>query len=269
VSGLGYTSLAVLEPQGTAVFLIVLGTLMAFSVLASRIVERLGVPVVLLFLIVGMLGGSEGIGRIEFSNYALAERLGTAALVLILFDGGLNTPLASIRRVIAPTAVLGTIGVAATAGLVALFARVLRLSWGEALLLGAVVSSTDAAAVFAVLRGGNLNLRSRVGAIIEVESCVNDPMAVILTTTVVTVLTGKQHSFVSALIGIPVQLIVGTAIGASIGWLTQFVLRRINIRTAGLLPVLTLSVALISYGVATVSWGSGFPLGIRDGGRAG
>jgi cell volume regulation protein A len=252
------TSLGVVEPQGTAVFLIVLGTLMAFSVLASRIVERMGVPVVLLFLILGMLGGSEGIGRIAFADYALAERLGTAALVLILFDGGLNTPLDSIRRVIAPTAVLGTVGVAATAGLVALFARMLRLSWGEALLLGAVVSSTDAAAVFAVLRGGNLNLRWRVGAVIEVESCVNDPMAVILTTTIVAALTARQRSVVSALIGIPVQLIVGTAIGASIGWLTQLLLRRVKVSTAGLLPVLTLSVALLSYGVATVSWGSGF-----------
>src|SRR3954453_20593690 len=147
------------EPHATAIFLVVVGALMAISVLFSRAADQLGVPVVLLFLLLGMLGGSEGIGGIAFNDYHVAMRLGTMALVLILFDGGLNTSVAAIRQVLWPASALATVGGAVTAGVIALFARMMRASWPEAFLLGAVVSSTDAAAVFAVLRGSRLQLR--------------------------------------------------------------------------------------------------------------
>ena len=153
----------VVELQATAVLLAVLGVLIAFSVLFSRQIDRLGVPVVLLFLVLGMLGGSEGIGGIAFDDYRHAVRMGTVYLVLILFDGGMNTSLAAVRHVLLPAGLLATVGVALTAGLVAVCARLLGLAWTEALLLGAVVSSTDAAAVLAVLRGGRLSLRPKVG----------------------------------------------------------------------------------------------------------
>src|ERR671924_444824 len=170
------------EPEAIALLLTTCGLLLAVSVVFSRASERTGVPIALLFLLVGMLAGSEGIGGIEFENYRFAFRAGVLALALILFDGGLNTPLAAVRRAIAPAGVLATIGVVGTAVLLAACAHALGLSWREALLLGAVVSSTDAAAVFAVLRGSGLHLKRRVGVTLEVESGVNDPVAVILTT---------------------------------------------------------------------------------------
>src|SRR4051812_24029049 len=147
------------EPASTALLLTTCGLLLGVSVVFSRASQRTGVPIALLFLVVGMLAGSEGIGRIEFDDYQFAFRGGVLALALILFDGGLNTPLTAVRKAIAPAGVLATIGVAGTAALVAAGAHSLGLGWREALLLGAVVSSTDAAAVFAVLRGSGIQLK--------------------------------------------------------------------------------------------------------------
>jgi len=246
------------EPQATALVLVVFGSLIAFSVLFSRTIDRLGIPIVLLFIVLGMLGGSEGLGGLHFDDYAMAVRLGTIALVLILFDGGLNTSMASVRSVLAPASVLATFGVALTAGLVTLAARGLGLGWTESLLLGAVVSSTDAAAVFAVLRGGRLQLEPRVGRLIEVESCINDPMAVILTMTLIEIVSLPEVSWGQAVLAIPAQLAIGAAIGLLFGWLGRILLRRIYIPTAGLYPVLTLALAFLSFGAATMVWGSGF-----------
>ena len=250
--------LALTEPTATALLLLVFGALIAFSVFFTRALDRLGVPVVLLFLLLGMLGGSEGVGGIRFENYELAFRLGAVALVLIIFDGGLNTAESSIRRSIAPAGVLATAGVVGTAGIVALAARFFGLSWGESMLVGAIVSSTDAAAVFAILRGGSLRVREPMRSTLEVESCVNDPMAVILTVTVVEVLrTGTAPDWwVMALV--PVQLIVGAAIGIVLGFVGRFALNRITLSTVGLYPAATLSLAFIAFGLATISYGSGF-----------
>lgn len=246
------------EPTATALLLLVFGVLIAFSVLFTRALDRLGVPVVLLFLILGMLGGSEGIGGIRFENYQLAFRLGAIALVLIIFDGGLNTAESSIRRSIAPAGVLATLGVIGTAGIVALVARLFGLSWGEALLIGAIVSSTDAAAVFAILRGGSLRVREPVRSTLEVESCVNDPMAVILTVTVVEVLRTGTGPDPWVLAMVPVQLVVGGVIGVLLGFAGRFALNRITLSTVGLYPAATLSLAFIAFGLASICYGSGF-----------
>ena len=178
------------EPLPTALLLTAVGALLAVSVLASRASGRLGLPVALLFLLVGMLAGSEGLGQISFEDYGLTFRIGTVALALILFDGGLNTGVASLRRVLAPATVLATAGVAGTAAVMAFGARALGLGWAESLLVGAIVSSTDAAAVFSVLRSAGLNIRQRLAHLLEVESGVNDPMAVILTLAVTSALPG-------------------------------------------------------------------------------
>jgi cell volume regulation protein A len=250
--------LGVVEPQGTAVLLSVLGLLIAFSVLLSRQIDRLGVPVVLLFLLLGMLGGSEGIGGIAFDDYHMSVRFGTIYLVLILFDGGMNTSIAAARRVLAPAGVLATVGVVITALLVAVFGRLLGLDWLEALLLGAVVSSTDAAAVLAVLRGGRLNLRPRVGQTLEVESCINDPMAVILTVTMIQIAKSPDSLQWTLLLGVPVQLAIGAGLGLSLGYLGIWIIRRIRPSTMGLYPALTLALGFVSFGVATLLQGSGF-----------
>jgi cell volume regulation protein A len=140
------------EPQRTAAVLTAMGGLLALSVLSSRAIARRGLPVVIFFLLLGMLAGSEGIGGIDFEDYRLTFHLGTVALALILFDGGLNTPIEVVKQRLAPAAMLATAGVAVTASVVGLFGRLIGFSWTDALLLGAVVSSTDAAAVFSILR---------------------------------------------------------------------------------------------------------------------
>ena len=246
------------EPIATAVLLLIFGALIAFSVLFTRALDRIGVPVVLLFLVLGMLGGSEGIGGILFEDYELAFRLGTIALVLILFDGGLNTARSSIRRSLGPAGVLATLGVAASAGIVALAARAFSLPWGEALLIGAIVSSTDAAAVFAVLRGGSVRVKEPVRSTLEVESCINDPMAVILTVTVVESLRTGTPPSVWMLVLIPAQLIIGGAVGSLVGLAARWTLNRVTLTTSGLYPVATLAVAFLAFGAATLAQGSGF-----------
>ena len=246
------------EPWATAVLLTALGILVAFSVIFSRTADRAGVPIVLLFLVIGMLGGSEGIGGIAFDDYALAVRLGTIALVLILFDGGLNTGLASVRPVLAPSLVLATIGVVLTAAAVAGFGWLVGLSLPVAILLGSVVSSTDAAAVFAVLRGGRLNLKPKVGRTIELESCINDPMAVILTFAAISFITAEGELGWRMALDVPIQLVVGAAVGAAVGWLGCVILRRVRLATAGLFPILTMALAFMSFGAATLGNGSGF-----------
>jgi len=247
------------EPLATAVALAILGTLLGASALFSRAGQRFGVPIVVIFLTVGMLAGSEGIGRITFENYSLAYRLGTTALVFILFDGGLNTPLATVRRAAGPAAVLATVGVVGTAALVALGAHWLGFDWPSAALLGAIVSPTDAAAVFSSLRGSGVTLRRRVGATIEVESGANDPMAVILTMVVTEgLLHGRTGLGWHVLLTVLVQIVVGAALGLAIGTGARLLLARAQLAAGGLYAVLLVGVALLAYSVPTLLDGSGF-----------
>jgi len=252
-------TLALSQTATVAVFLSVFGALMLLSVVLSRAMTRVGVPVVLLFLILGMVGGSEGIGGVPFDDFTFAYQAGTVALVLILFDGGLNTSVASIRSACAPAGVLATIGVAGTAGLMALAARGLGLSWPEALLIGAIVSSTDAAAVFAVLRGGAVRLKQRIQTTLEVEACANDPMAVILTVVVVEALrTQAPISGWGLALDVILQLGVGLLVGIAFGIAGRMILTRVRVTAAGLYSAITLAVAFTSYGAATLLNGSGF-----------
>ena len=247
------------EPAGTALLLATCGVLLAVSVVFSRASLRIGVPIALLFLLIGMLAGSEGVGGIGFDDYPFAFRLGAIALALILFDGGLNTPVGAVRKVWGPAGVLATLGVVLTAGLVAAAARLWHLEWPEALLLGAVVSSTDAAAVFAVLRGSGLQLKQRVGLTLEVESGLNDPVAVILTTTLTHNLLHPNAVPVWGIgAEIVVQLLVGGAVGVAAGYAGRWLLGRLELSSGGLYPALTLAITFLSFGVATLGHGSGF-----------
>ncbi len=231
--------------------------LLALAVLLSPL-SRLGIPAVLLFLLVGMLAGSEGIGRIHFEDYSLTFAVGTVALIAILFDGGLNTPIPTIRRVAGPATALAVVGVLATALLVSVSARLLRLSWGQALLLGAIVSSTDAAAVFSVVAGSGLRIRERVSATVEVESSLNDPMAVILTTTLTGELAGSAHPGTRMLVDLAAQIVGGVAIGLVVGLAGRWLLPRMRRTTPALYPVLTLALALVAFALAGEAHGSGF-----------
>ena len=245
------------EPATTAILLVAAGLLLLFSVAFSRPSERIGIPVVLVFLLIGLLVGS----RLpeHFVDFDLAFRIGTVGLVLILFDGGLNTPFRQVRQYLAPASVLATLAVVGTAVMVALVARLLGLGWTEAFLLGAIVSSTDAAAVFSSLRGSGVQLRRKVGATLELESGLNDPMAVILTLTLTAqLLEGGPFDPVALGIDILLQLVIGLVVGLAVGWIGTKILDHIRVPAAGLYPALTLALALLAFGLPTLFMGSGF-----------
>src|SRR5512137_2903326 len=244
-------------PFTTALLLTTGGLLLAASVLFSGATRRLGMPVGLVFVAIGMLAGREGLG-IPFDDYAFAWRLGTVALALILFDGGLNTPAASFRVALAPASVLATVGVLATAGMVGAFARLLGLPWEQALLLGAIVSSTDAAAVFSILRSSGIQLKRRVGATLELESGLNDPMAVILTEALTFQLVSGQPLGWGTVLDVLLKLAVGALSGLAIGWGGRWLLGRVRLPAGGLYPVLTTAIALLAFGVPELLHGSGF-----------
>ncbi len=245
------------EPATTALLLVAAGLLLLFIVAFSRPSERIGIPVVLVFLLIGLLVGS----RLpeHFVDFDLAFRIGTVGLVLILFDGGLNTPFRQVRQYLAPASVLATLTVVGTAVMVALTARLLGLGWTEAFLLGAIVSSTDAAAVFSSLRGSGVQLRRKVGATLELESGLNDPMAVILTLTLTAqLLEGGPFDPLALGIDVLLQLVIGLIVGLAVGWIGTRILDHIRVPAAGLYPALTLALALLAFGLPTLFMGSGF-----------
>ncbi|MEZ6195867.1 MAG: potassium/proton antiporter [Planctomycetota bacterium] len=246
------------EPLSTAVIIALFGALLAASTLLTRVLDRVGIPVALLFLVLGMVGGSEGIGGLEFDDAGLAFRVGTVALILILLDGGLNTSLQSIRVAAVPASLLATVGVAATAAIVALAGRLFGLDWGTAILTGAIVSSTDAAAVFAVLRGSGVRLQPRLQATLEVESCANDPMAVILTLAATDAVATGALPDATAFLQIPLQIAIGVVIGVTNGLVFRFLVQRVRLSAQGLYPVLIVASAFAAFGASTLIYGSGF-----------
>ena len=176
---------------------ILLGALLVLAgIMSSLVATAFGAPLLLVFLVVGMLAGEAGPGGVKFDDVRVAYLVGSIALALILFDGGLRTRLATFRSVLAPAATLATVGVMITAGLTAPVAKyLLDMSWSESLLVGAVVASTDAAAVFFLVHARGLRLRPRVGATLEVESGSNDPFAVLLTVLLVEYLSAGERSW--------------------------------------------------------------------------
>lgn len=242
----------------TEVALLALGVLLLVCVLLGGISSRSGVPVLVLFLGLGMLAGSEGIGHIAFDDYGLSYEVGTVALVLILFDGGLRTPLALARSAVGPAVALATFGAAMTAGIVGAGAHLLGFAWTQALLLGAIVASTDAAAVFSVLRSGGIGLHERLGAVVELESGLNDPTGYLLTTALVSLAVTKQPVGPVLLLRMAAQLVIGLAVGVGFGMGARVLFSRIRLRVGALYPVLTISLAFVTYGVASLAHGSGF-----------
>ena len=239
----------------TAVILAAAGALVLVSSLLSRTGSRFGVPLNLIFLVIGMLAGENGPGGIVFDRFDISYLVGTAALVIILFAGGLNTRLAALRAVLLPAGVLATFGVLGVAALTAAGAHALGQTWPEALLFGAIVSSTDAAAVIALLDG--VPLRRHVAHVLEAESGLNDPVAVILTTAATLNITGYAVP-TWWFADIPVQLVVGALFGGGIGFGGRWLLRRVRLSTPALFPAVTVAIALLAYGLPTLLDGSGF-----------
>ena len=234
-------------------------SLMLAAILSSKLSVRAGVPTLILFMGVGMLAGEDGVLGLAFDDFTLAHAVGTVALVLILFDGGLRTTWASVRSAWGPALVLSTIGVVVTATVTGVFAAwILSVPLGIGILLGSIVGSTDAAAVFAVLRGQRLHVHERLAATLEVESGSNDPMAVLLTLGTIAYLLGDMEP------GWPMvgyflrQALIGGAGGVLVGWLGARLVNRVQLDAAGLYPVLTLGLGLLAYGLTATLGGSGF-----------
>jgi potassium/hydrogen antiporter len=241
------------------VWLIAAGALILASVLASKVSGRAGLPSLVLFLLVGMLAGSEGLGGIEFDDPVLAQYIGVVALAFILFAGGLDTEWRSVRSVLGAGLALSTLAVIATAVVMGAAAvLLLGLSWLQGLLLGALVSSTDAAAVFSVMRSRGIGLRDRVRRVLELESGSNDPMALFLTIGIIGLLVDPGSSPIGLVPLFVQQMLVGALVGVGLGRLTVAVINRLDLAYDGLYPVFTFALVALVYGVATLLGGNGF-----------
>lgn len=235
------------------------GALFIISILASTLSPRMGMPLLLVFLIIGMLAGEDGFLGIHFQNVKAAYFMGTLALAVILFDGGLRTEIHLFRVGLKPALSLATLGVVITVGVCgALAAWILGLSWVHGLLLGAIVGSTDAAAVFSVLTMQGLALKSRVGATLEIESGLNDPMAVFLTIMLVELMVTKQANFSWMMLGDFVwEMGAGSVVGIVGGRFLAYGVQRLQL-SPGLYPLLALFGGVFIFGLAAVIHSSGF-----------
>jgi NhaP-type Na+/H+ and K+/H+ antiporter len=232
-----------------------LGLIAIFAGIAS---ERLGAPLLLVFLAVGMLAGEDGPGGIAFDDFGAAYLCGSVALAVILFEGGIKTERSMITLALAPGLALATLGVALTAGIVGVAARLLGASWSEALLIGAAVAPTDAAAVALVLRRAKLAVPARVMACLEIESGLNDPMSVFLTVVLVEVMIAPSGlSWTKGAILFAREMGGGAVIGIAAGYALLVLLRRLKVE-ASLIPVVALAGALLTFGGAQRLGTSGF-----------
>jgi cell volume regulation protein A len=243
-------------PDLTALAMAAGGVLLALSCLLSRLGLRLGVPVSLIFLVIGMLAGCDGPGSIEFDEFPLAYAVGTLALAAVLFAGGLQTPVHCVKSVVAPASVLATVGVVGIATITAWLTYWIGRPWHEACLVGAIVSSTDASAVFGILSG--VKLPPRVSHTIELESGINDPVAVILTLAMTSQMLGETLTISQLVLDVLFQLVAGAAFGLVLGYVARIVLLHVPLSTPALYPVLTLGFAFTAFGSAAVLGGSGF-----------
>jgi len=239
--------------------ILIAGLLLLLGIVSSKISARLGVPVLVLFLLLGMVAGSEGLGGLMFEDYKLAHAIGTLALAMVLFDGGLSTTFAAVRSAWKPSVLLATVGVLVTAVITGLAAHwILQISVMEGLLLGSIVGSTDAAAVFSVLRAGGVGLPRRLSSVLEIESASNDPMAIFMTVGCIEVLLGNVVLGPGLLGMLASQMLIGTACGVAGGCAATWLVNRINLAAAGLYPVLVSSFCLLTFGMAAWLGGSGF-----------
>ncbi|MFZ5861528.1 MAG: potassium/proton antiporter [Nitrospirota bacterium] len=234
--------------------------LLLLGVVLTKLSRRLNVPALLFFMVVGMVAGSEGLGGIAFENYQLTQDVGLVALALILFAGGLDTGPRAFSLGVRPATSLATLGVLFTAVALGAFAA-WWMGWSllEGILLGSIVGSTDVAAVFLVLRSQNTKLPRPVESALEVESGMNDPMAVFMTIAVTEVLTtGRGLSLADILAELGYQAVSGTVIGLTFGMAGAWAINRIRLESSGLYPVMTLAIGLGTFSFTNAVGGSGF-----------
>ena len=239
--------------------LLIGSVLLLISIIAGKTSYKFGVPTLILFLLVGVLAGSEGIGQINFNDPQLAQFIGIVSLNFILFSGGLDTSWKSIKPVVWQGVSLSTLGVLLTAVSVGFFVSFITdFTIYEGLLLGAIVSSTDAAAVFSILRAKNLGLKTNLRPTLELESGSNDPMAYFLTIAFLGLVINQDLSIYSIIPLFLKQILIGGALGFGFGKLSKHVINRIRLDFEGLYPVLAIALMFITFSFTNFVGGNGF-----------
>ncbi len=233
--------------------------LLLLSVIVGKTSYKFGVPTLLLFLGVGMLAGSDGIGGIYFYDPKIAQFIGIVALNFILFSGGMDTDWKSVRPILKTGIALSTLGVLLTALILGLFVFWLTdFTIFESLLLGSIVSSTDAAAVFSILRSKSLGLKNNIRPTLELESGSNDPMAYVLTISFLTLVVNQDKSWDSIVFIFLQQMALGAALGFAFGKLSKIIINRIKLDFEGLYPVLAIALMFITFSATDFMGGNGF-----------
>lgn len=240
--------------------ILLVGSLLLFiSIIVGKTSYRFGVPILLLFLVIGMLAGSDGIGGINFDNPQIAQFIGVVSLNFILFSGGLDTNWKSVKPILREGIVLSTLGVLLTALSLGTFVwLVTDFTIYESLLLGSIVSSTDAAAVFSILRSKSLALKTNLRPTLELESGSNDPMAYVLTIAFLTLVIHQDQSIVSIIPLFLQQMILGGIAGFAFGFLSKIIINKIKLGFEGLYPVLVIALMFITFSLTDLVGGNGF-----------
>lgn len=238
--------------------LLLISAVILLCLALSRSTSRLGVPALMVFIVLGMLFGTDGVFRIQFNNYAIAEQVCSASLIFIMFYGGFGTSWRRAKGTALQSALLSSVGVLMTAALTGIFCRfALRLSWLEGMLIGAVISSTDAASVFSILRSKRLNLKYGTASLLEVESGSNDPCAYMLTTLLLQMMSGHVNGGHMVWM-IVAQVVFGAAIGVAAALAARWLMRTVRFPTAGYDTIFIFATAIISYAAAAAMGGNGY-----------
>lgn len=233
--------------------------LLLLSVLAGKTSYKFGVPTLILFLGIGMLAGSDGLGGIRFDDPKLAQFIGIISLNFILFSGGLGTSWTNVKPILWEGIALSTLGVLLTAVSLGTFVWLITdFTIYESLLLGSIVSSTDAAAVFSILRSKSLALKTNLRPTLELESGSNDPMAYVLTLAFLTLVIHQDQSFFSIIPMFLQQMILGGIAGIAFGVLSKYIINKIKLDFEGLYPVLVIALMLITFSATDFVGGNGF-----------
>lgn len=237
--------------------MIICSLILLVCITSSKILYKFGVPILLIFIVLGMLFGSDGIVGIYFDNYELTYKLCSFGLVFIMFYGGFCTNWKMAKPAAIPSILMSTVGVVVTAGLTGLFCHlVLKTTVLEGLLIGAVVASTDAASVFAILRSQKLNLKGHIASILELESGSNDPIAYMMTIIILTLMSNTEsQSIIQILLS---QIIFGILVGTILAKLTVFALKRANFELEGFYPIFITAIAILAYSLSEWLGGNGY-----------
>ncbi len=237
--------------------LIICAVVLILCILSSKTSGKIGIPALLIFIFIGMMFGSDGIMKIPFDNYLLAENVCTIALVIIMFYGGFSTKWTAAKPVAVRACIISSAGVVITALLTGLFSFfVLRIDLKESILLGAVISSTDAASVFSILRSKNLNLKGGLAPLLEVESGSNDPFSYMLTFAALVILKGQEVGFVAGMIVL--QLIFGVLFGVLFGYFSPIIMKKLNLLSGSFDSIFLSAIVLLSYAIPSVLGGNGY-----------